>query len=375
MKRFLPVLLVLASVGIGMLHFFTPGHDMFLHDTWRRLSYFPIAVGALFYGLRGGLLVAFLNSIAFIPHLLLFVGKSPMTYRSELTEVLLYFAAGALVGVVSGRERRLSEKYQKLSMQLETTLERLKEDAITLLSFEEQLRVSQKRAVAGELSTSLAHEIKNPLGAIRGAAEIILDEAPEKGASRKFAGILIKETERLDKTLSGVLSMTGARAGGEEGETTLLSQVVGHVNDTMAIRLKSRGVKLSMVCDDEALRVGVDGEKVSQVLVNLILNAMEAAEAGGHIAVTVIVVENKCTLTVVDDGPGIEPGLLPKLFEPFVTGRESGTGLGLSISRRIAESLCGTLEARNRADGGAEFLFNFPVINPGGCDDRYPASD
>ncbi|WP_300672907.1 HAMP domain-containing sensor histidine kinase [Desulfoluna sp.] len=361
MKRFLPLFLVLISGGIGVLHFATPGHDMFLHDTWRRLSYFPIAVGAIFYGLRGGLLVALLNSIAFIPHLLLFVGKNPMTYRSELTEVLLYFSAGALLGILSGRQRRLSEKYQKISIQLESTLERLKEDARTLLSFEDQLRISQKRAVAGELSSSLAHEIKNPLGAIRGAAEIILDEAPEEGLSRKFAGILIKETERLDKTLAGMLSMATAGESGREGEEHLLAEVVGHVTDTMAIRLKDLDVDLEMVCEGKATGVRVEAEKVSQVLINLVLNAADAVGPGGHIHVTATLGEGTCTLAVVDDGPGIDPEFFPKLFEPFVSGRGDGTGLGLSISRRIAESLGGSLMARNRSGGGAEFLFRFPV--------------
>lgn len=367
MKRFVPVFLVLASFGIGVLHFVTPGHDMFLHDTWRRLSYFPIAVGALFYGLRGGLWVALFNSIAFIPHLLLFFGKDPMFYRSELTEVVLYFAAGALLGVLSGRERRLSERYQQISVQLEETLARLKEDAKTLLMLEDQLRVSQKRVAAGELSASLAHEIRNPLGAIRGAAEIILDEAPEKGASRRFAEILIKETERLDKTLAGMLTLGAATARGEEEEHPL-AEVVSHVRDTMAIRLKNRAVRLTMTSDERAAGVKVAGEKVSQVLVNLVLNAVDAVGKAGHVDVTVALEgDDLCTLSVVDDGPGIDPAFLPRLFDPFVSGRPDGTGLGLSISTRIAESLGGTLTARNRDEGGAEFLFTFPVISSGGA--------
>jgi len=364
MKRLLPFFLVLSSVGIGVLHFVTPGHDMFLHDTWRRLSYFPIAVGALFYGLRGGVLMALINSIAFIPHLLLYFGRNPVTYRSELTEVLLYFAAGALVGIISGKEKQVSEQYRAVSEELEASLKRVKEDTRILLSLEEQLRVSQKRAVAGELSSSLAHEIKNPLGAIRGAAEIILDEAPEEGLSRKFAGILIKETERLDKTLAGMLSMATPRDGGDEGAERALSEVVGHVYDTMSIRLKERLVSLSMVCEENAEAVRVEGEKVSQVLVNLVLNAVDAVGKGGCIDVRASLVDGICSLTVVDDGPGIDPDVFPRLFEPFVTGREEGTGLGLSISRRIAESLGGTLVARNRHEGGAEFCFTFPCLSP-----------
>ena len=362
MKRLLPIFLVLVSVGIGVLHFVTPGHDMFLHDTWRRLSYFPIAVGALYYGLRGGIIMALLNSLAFIPHLLLYMGRNPVTYRSELTEVGLYFAAGILVGVVSGKEKQVSAQYRAVSEQLETSLKRVTDDARTLLSLEDQLRVSQKRAVAGELSSSLAHEIKNPLGAIRGAAEIILDEAPEEGLSRKFAGILIKETERLDKTLAGMLAMATSRESGTQEVERTLSEVVDHVNDTMSIRLKDRQVRLTMSCGDNARGVRVEGEKVSQVLVNLVLNAVAVVGKGGRIDVTATVSEGVCSVTVSDDGPGIDPNFFPRLFEPFVSGSKEGTGLGLPISRRIAQSLGGSLEARNRDEGGAEFCFSFPCL-------------
>ncbi|MCG8471544.1 MAG: ATP-binding protein [Desulfobacterales bacterium] len=359
MKKLVPYIIVLASGCIGLLHFVTPGHDMFLHDTWRRLSYFPIALGALLYGLKGGLWMALLNSIAFIPHLLLFIGKNPSTYRSELTEVILYFATGALVGTLAGREKRLSKKYQAVSLELESTLSRLKEEAKTLFKLEEQLRMSQKRAVACELSTSLAHEIKNPLGAIRGAAEIIEDETKGSGQSSRFAGILIKETERLDRTLSGMLSMA-SEGGDAEDELAPLKQVVNHVVDTMEIRTVSREISLLLFCNADAGTMRISGEKVSQVLVNLILNAVEAVGSGGTIEVRAECVDAEVRVSVADNGPGIPEDLASRLFEPFVSGREGGSGLGLSISKRIAEGLGGHLAVTPRPGGGTVFTLGLP---------------
>jgi hypothetical protein len=87
MEKFKYTSLVLVVIGIGLLHFFTPGHLVFYHDTYRRLSYFPIALGGIWYGVWGGVSLALLTSIAFIPHLLIFFGEEPATYLSELTEI------------------------------------------------------------------------------------------------------------------------------------------------------------------------------------------------------------------------------------------------------------------------------------------------
>ncbi len=109
-KKLLFLFLVLIVIGIGLLHFFTPGNDIFFHDTYRRLSYFPIVMGAIWFGVWGGLSLAILSSIAFIPHLLLYFGHAPQTYLSELTEIILYLAAGVVTGVIAGREAKTPEE-------------------------------------------------------------------------------------------------------------------------------------------------------------------------------------------------------------------------------------------------------------------------
>ena len=109
MKKYLFIFLVLIVIGIGLLHFFTPGYQVFYHDTYRRLSYFPIVIGAIWFGVSGGLVLAVLTSIAFIPHLLLYIGKEPQTYLSELTEIILYLLAGGVVGLIAGKESRLRQ--------------------------------------------------------------------------------------------------------------------------------------------------------------------------------------------------------------------------------------------------------------------------
>ena len=167
--------LLVAVVAIGLLHLFTPGDLHFYHNIYRRLSYFPIVLGGLWFGVAGGLGLAVLSSIAFIPHVLLYVGHGSQAV-SELMEIILYLAAGLLVGVISGRQTRLRERYQQLSEKLQASYARLHEETAQLIEAETRLAAAQKFSALGRLSASLAHEIKNPLASIKGTAEILRDE-------------------------------------------------------------------------------------------------------------------------------------------------------------------------------------------------------
>ena len=129
--------LLLASVAaIGLLHALTPGHLSLYHDTYRRLSYFPIAIGAVVFGLWGGVSLAVLSCLAFVPHLFLFWARGPEAYYSELSEIAFYLAAGIVIGLISSRENRLREKYKALSEKLAASYERLHEQASRLLEAE-----------------------------------------------------------------------------------------------------------------------------------------------------------------------------------------------------------------------------------------------
>ena len=111
-RKIIFTVLVLTVIGIGLLHFFTPGHLGFYHDTYRRLSYLPIAVGSIMFGIRGGLILAFLTSLAFIPHILLYIGFGKDAYLSELTEILLYFTAAIVIGAI------ISKSYSSYNPQI-----------------------------------------------------------------------------------------------------------------------------------------------------------------------------------------------------------------------------------------------------------------
>ncbi|MBW1895202.1 MAG: GHKL domain-containing protein [Deltaproteobacteria bacterium] len=365
MKKFRFLILLLAVIGIGLLHFITPGHMVFYHGTYRRLSYFPIALGAIWFGVRGGLGVAAITSVAFIPHLLLFIGKDPETYLSELTEIVLYLAAGGFIGIIAGRESKLREKYKLLSEKLKKSYTRLQEETELLIEVEEQLRVSQKLADLGQLSASLAHEIKNPLGSIKGTAEILLDDFPKDHPKREFVEILLKETSRLDSSVNEVLHpFRGRKIAGQDADVEPLAQVITRVKTLLESELRKKSVGFSIKGIELVNDFLVAGERISQIFINIILNAVEAVEHSGKIELMLRKDLEGVYIQIGDNGPGVPPRDQEKIFGAFFTKRDEGTGLGLSISRKIAESYGGCISLINSGSGACfEVFLPFELSN------------
>ena len=352
-------LLLAMVILIGLLHLLTPGHDLFFHDTYRRLSYFPIVLGGLWFGLRGGLILALLSSIAFTPHLLLYLGRPLESYLSELTEILLYIGAGTLTGFIAGREKKTREQYRLTSEKLEQSYTRLHRQTQELLTAEEHLAEAQKISALGQLSASLAHEIKNPLASIRGTAEILRDDFPPGHPKHEFVEILAKESDRLHRTVDEILCFARPQAKGRNNREPLV-RIVDRVQALLARQLKDKAITFSVSGDKIDQEPLVESDAMTQVLLNIILNAHDAVPVGGKINLLSQTAPGGYTLTICDNGPGITTELREKIFEPFISAREGGTGLGLVISRKIIEAQGGTLTLAEPEDNGACFIIFLP---------------
>ncbi|MBU0673965.1 MAG: sensor histidine kinase [Proteobacteria bacterium] len=366
-RKLLMIFLLLLVIGIGVLHFITPGDLGVYHATYRRLSYFPIVIGAIWFGVWGGLILAVLSSFAFIPHLLLYIGDDPRIYLNELMEVILYLLAGTVTGFIASRESRLREKYRLLSEQLEESYDKLHQESALLLEVEEQLGASQKLSALGELSASLAHEIKNPLSSIRGTAEILLDDFPEHHPKREFVEILLKEVDRLNLTVNEILQYSRGQSP-ENGEVVLepLADVLGRVGRLLETHLRKKSVTYQVNLEPSVEAFLVNGGKMTQVFLNIILNAIDVLPTmNGLIVVKAGTVDDGLNVTICDNGPGVTPGREREIFKPFVSDKPHGTGLGLSISSRIVESYGGRLGLSVSGLGGACFTIILPENRPG----------
>ncbi len=357
------LLLLLTVVLVGLLHTYTPADKVVFHDIYRRISYLPIVVAALLYGIRGGVILAACTSIAFIPHLRHFYHLGPSAYLSELPEIILYFGAGFVIGAIAAREKQLRIKYQVLSSRLERSYKKLHTQASTLVEAEEQLRASQKLSALGQLSASLAHEVKNPLAAIRGAVEILSDDFPPTHPKREFADILLKETSRLSTTVEEVLRFSRKQEPGPASPSLEpLPQVFERVTTLLENNFHKNNITLTTNLPPPTDNFLVDGDKLAQVFINLLLNSCEAMEKNGRITIETKQDNDKIHIIFRDNGPGIPEKYRSKIFTPFFSTRKEGTGLGLAISSRIVESYGGTISVDSPKNGhGAIFTVSLPV--------------
>jgi signal transduction histidine kinase len=214
----------------------------------------------------------------------------------------------------------------------------------------------------------LAHEVKNPLGAIKGAAQLLNDPEAEVSlgpSEREFVGIILEEVDRLDRVVGSVLDY----ARPSKGNPGALD-VNAVVHRTLQVMDQDRGdCRFETDLETSLPMVRVDVERLRQVLMNLVRNAMQAMS--GHGVVTVGTrtksrdsVQQWVEISVRDEGAGIAPQVLKNLFVPFFTTKDRGTGLGLAISHRIVEDMGGRIEVVSHPGRGS----TFSVLLPGAGD-------
>jgi two-component system sensor histidine kinase HydH len=229
-----------------------------------------------------------------------------------------------------------------------------------------RLQERDRLAALGEMAAGLAHEVKNPLGAIKGAAQLLGDPPGRLDASeREFLGIILEEVERLDRVVGSVLDY--ARPSKGDPGAIDVNAVVRRTLTVMASE-RTEGWRLTTELDDALPLVRADAEQVRQVLINLIRNAVQATGGTSNVLIATRLRLDRAAgdasawveVSVHDEGPGIAPHVLEKLFVPFFTTRATGTGLGLAISQRMVEEMGGRIEVSSRPGAGSTFTVVLP---------------
>ena len=223
---------------------------------------------------------------------------------------------------------------------------------------------SGKLAALGELAAGVAHEINNPLFAILALTELLLQDA-EPGSTSHERLVLVERTGLEIKQIVRAL-LDFAREDAEERRIVKLDDVVRSTLDLIRRTNANKDVHLvASYGDGEAQPlVEANANQIKQVVLNLIANARQAMPEGGDVRIRVRREADEAVLVVSDDGPGIEPAILRRIFEPFFsTKHPNGTGLGLSVSKAIAESHGGTLTAASEPGRGATFTFRLPLVD------------
>jgi PAS domain S-box-containing protein len=225
---------------------------------------------------------------------------------------------------------------------------------------ERQMGRAEQMAAIGQVAAGVAHELRNPLTSVKGLVQVNLRDAVARGLPADDLAVIEQEVRRMERTLQTFLDF--ARPPRPDRRRLDLAEVVERVYALVAGRAKKQGVGLRFLRPADPAWVDGDRDQLQQLFLNLVLNALDAMPRGGAVEADLRAPrEGPVELYVRDTGLGIAPHILPKVFETFVSSKETGIGLGVPVSRRIAEDHGGTLSAFNLPAGGACFALRLPA--------------
>jgi two-component system sensor histidine kinase HydH len=271
-----------------------------------------------------------------------------------------------LLGVLFVEDERLLEPFSREEVELFAGVVAQAAVMIENSKVYEQRKERDRLAALGQMAAGLAHEIRNPLGAIKGAVQVV--EPGMKGAdptTREFLGVIVEEVDRLNRVVTQFLSYSRPFSG--EMSAVTVPDVVAA---TLRLLPEENRQRVTVTCPPSLPRVRGDAEALRQVLLNLLRNAFDALDGTpptGRVWITLalrrhgLASGDAVALSVRDNGPGFTPQALANLFVPFHTTKSGGTGLGLPISQRIVENHRGLIEASSPEGGGAQFTVLLPL--------------
>ncbi len=345
-------------------HVLTPVSRTIQHDIFVRLYYLPIVLGGVWLGLAGGIGTAGLVCLLYVPHVLL-VNHGPMT-TGYLLEIPIFLAVGALTGLFVDRQAQYRHGLEQQAETLERSHRELRDQTRLVLEKEVQLRRADRLSALGQLSAGLAHEIRNPLGAIKGAVEILADDYPAGHPKAEFYAILVKEVERLNEVLTNFLNF--ARPVTPRLAPVDIPVVLAQLEALLSGQARSHQVEVFTSYHTGPSRVMADETLLKQAFLNIMLNAIEAMARGGDLSISTRLTGGQAAdrpdwIEVVfdDTGPGIAEGDLGRVFNPFFTTKKDGTGLGLAITHRIIENHRGSIRVASQRGKGTTFVVSLPL--------------
>jgi two-component system, NtrC family, sensor histidine kinase HydH len=350
------VAIAIAILAISVSHYVSPVHLHYLHDIYRRLYYLPIIFAAFQHGFLGGLIAALAVCVAYAPHAFGQISHDPATDTQKILEMVLYLAVGITTGSLVSRVKKTQDQLRRTARDLQGSIEQLR-------STEEQLIQAAKLAAVGRLSAGLAHEIRNPLASIKGSAEILADDFPPENPKHRLLRVLVDESARLNQVLTRFLAFARPRPI-ERQEFAINDEIAGVVS---LLQAQKEGRAVHFVTPAAvpgaaaSPRIRGDREQLRQVLLNVILNACQAAGEQGGVRIACDTADGMVRIRVQDSGPGFSKEALADAFTPFFTTKEQGTGLGLAVSHRIVESHGGRIRASNPLEGGGLIEIMIPI--------------
>ena len=346
-----------------------------LRVNWQLKTLWPVAVvllaGMLLFllstlSLRGTerhrvLVVAGAGAVAICGALIVALASTIQKPMIELQEQIERVGEGDLNASVTFARRNdemgdLGRNFNRMVQQLRESREEIEHLHRTQMSRAEHF------ATLGVLATGLAHEIRNPLAGIAGVIEIVGRDLPASSPAKAVVKEIRQEITQINRILSDLLETARPRA--PEIRAGDLNTTIEHSVMLARQQVMSKPIQIEFTRAKDLQPVEHDSGQMHQVLLNLLLNAVQAIEGAGAVRVAVFERGDSAVITVSDTGRGIDPEHLPNIFKPFYTTKGEGTGLGLSLARRIVEEHHGRIDVASTLGKGTTFTITFPMRQP-----------
>jgi signal transduction histidine kinase len=339
--------------------------DFGINSSYYPIYLLPVVSAAIYFGTWAALAWTTLASLSYLSLLIPALQEVDVTPEGKgilAIRVLFFYIAAILVNRFAVENRKHVQRLEDLSGKLEVTNRQL-------LRAEADARRAERLAALGQLSAGLAHEIRNPLGVIKGSADMLSRKvAQSEPIVGELAGYISSEVNRLNALVVRFLDF--ARPSKLELRPEQISEIVDRAVTASTASLPDSGVKIERQYAANLPPVSVDAQLCEQVFINLITNAIQsmqgqdaALEKTLHLSILEEVSngESGVGMIVEDTGPGVPPELREQIFNPFFTSKKEGVGLGLSIVAKIVDDHRGTLRLENNSPRGARFHVFFPL--------------
>jgi two-component system, NtrC family, sensor histidine kinase HydH len=363
-----PILSVLLKISLATLLLDHTG-VIGINSSYYPVYYLPIATAALYFGPVVTLLWTVLASLAYCSYLIPALRDYELTASgaSELAiRILFFFLAAILVNRFATDNRTQTQRYRQLS-------ETLAEANRQLQRAEAEARRTERLAALGQLSAGLAHEIRNPLGVIKGSAEMLRQKVQgSQPLLGELAGYIASEVDRASALVSRFLDF--ARPSRLELRLEPITGIIDRAVESVSSRYPAAAVAVHRDYAADLPLVEVDRQLCEQLFINLIQNAYEAILGngagsgngrGGTVSISVAAEESPerpgVVVSVDDDGPGVPAEMQREIFNPFFTSRKEGVGLGLSIAAKIVDDHRGWIRLQSQPSHGAHFCVFLPL--------------
>jgi two-component system sensor histidine kinase HydH len=330
-------LVVVLVASITFLHYHTQMKHHYRHLFYQDIYFLPLILGAFWFGIRGALATSLGITILYVPFILAnWTNLSPDDFN-RLMAIVLFNIIATILGLLREREWKGQERVEEE---------------------QQRLRAAESLAAIGRAISAVTHDMKTPLIAIGGFTRLVQKHHHEGDPCFAKLDIVIKETQRLETMVKDMLDFSKPL---ELHRTNAdIPQLIHEALLVIAAVVEERQVVVESYASSELVPVSLDVNRIKQVIINIIMNAVQASPSGEIVSVKCSQNQNHLIIDIADSGPGIPIEIRENIFVPFFSDKKDGTGLGLAIAKKIVEAHQGHIEIMDNPDRGLTFRISIP---------------